>query len=478
MAPGTLMSETKDLPNTTASKILPGRIKQQESALLHRSLHKAPLEVVSASGHYLTTADGRRILDSTCGAAVACLGHGNERVHAAILKQLNTVAYANSLIFTSTAPEELSRFLVDSTHGHMARAYILSSGSEAMETAMKLARQYFMEKSTPESQRINFIARRESYHGTTLGSLSMGGHVARRALFEPMLLKNVTRVSQCNAYRGMSGHENTESYVARLAQELDDEFQRIGPDTVCAFVAEPVVGAATGCVPAVEGYFRAMREVCDRYGALLILDEVMSGMGRCGTLHEWEQEEVVPDIQTMAKGLGGGFAPVAAVMLNHRIVDQFIKGSGIPSHGMTYQAHPVACAAALEVQRIVQEEDLLANVRKMGTLLGQLMHEQLDDLPYVGNVRGKGLFWGVEFVRDKVSKEPFDPTEGVGIGIHELALEEPFSLSLYPGAGSVDGRRGDHIMLAPAYNVTEAEVRHIVDLTAATIKKFFEAKDA
>lgn len=395
MAPGTLVDDTTNYRTSTPSLAEAKEDLKQTSALLHRSLHKAPLQVVSAKGQYITTKDGRRILDSTCGAAVACLGHGNARVHAAMLKQLETVAYANSLIFTSTAPEELSRFLVDTTHGHMARAYIVSSGSEAMDTAMKLARQYFMEQSIPELRRVNFIARRESYHGTTLGSLSMGGHIARRALFEPLLLKNITRVSQCNAYRGMRNGEDTKAYVARLAQELDDEFQRLGPETVCAFVAEPVVGAATGCVPAVEGYFAAMKAVCDKYGALLILDEVMSGMGRSGTLHVWEQEDVVPDIQTMAKGLGGGFAPIAAVMMNHRVVNRLSAGTGSFVHGHTYQAHPVACAAALEVQRIVQEENLLANVREMGELLGRLLHDQLDELPHVGNVRGKGLFWGV-----------------------------------------------------------------------------------
>jgi len=266
-----------------------------------------------------------------------------------------------------------------------------------MEAAMKLTRQYFLELSPPQAHRTRFIARKESYHGTTLGALSMSGHLARRGLFEPLLLptSTISRVSACNAYRGLHKGESTSTYVARLAQELDAEFQRVGPSSVCAFVAEPVVGAALGCVPAVPGYFKAMKAVCDKYGALLVFDEVMCGMGRSGTLHAWEQEDVVPDLQTIGKGLGGGYAAIAGVLVGEKVVRALEKGTGAFAHGQTYQGHPVACAAALEVQRIVREERLVENVAKMGALLERLLKHRLGGHPHVGDIRGKGLFWGV-----------------------------------------------------------------------------------
>lgn len=341
---------------------------------------------------------------------------------------------------------------------------------------MKLARQYFLECKPAQPHRTRFIARRESYHGTTLGSLSMSGHVARRSLFEPMLLNNISRVSPCNAYRGMQNGESREQYVARLSQELDDEFRRVGPHTVCAFVAEPVVGAALGCIPSVPGYFKAMKSVCDKYGALLIFDEVMSGMGRIGALHAWEEEDVVPDIQTIGKGLGGGYAPVAGLLLNHKVVDSLDKGTGAFSHGQTYQGHPVACAAALEVQRIIREEKLLDNVKHMGDLLENMLKARLGEHPNVGDIRGRGLFWGIEFVRDKSTKAPFHPSEAVAMGIHEKGMEQAYSISIYPGTGTVDGKTGDHVLLAPAYNISEADIERIVDLTARVIEDFFMAK--
>ncbi|KAF2492383.1 aminotransferase [Lophium mytilinum] len=444
-----------------------------KSVLLHRHIHYEPSTVVAAKGNYVELSSGQKILDATGGAAVSCLGHGNERVKEAINRQLDQVAYCASLFFGSSSGEALAKELIDGTNGKMARAYIVCSGSEAMEATMKLARQYFLECAPAQPERVNFIARKESYHGTTLGGLSMSGHVSRRALFEPMLLENVSRVSACNAYHGMKEGESSEEYVARLAQELDDEFVRVGPQTVCAFVAEPVVGAALGCVPAVPGYFQAMKAVCDKYGALLVFDEVMSGMGRTGTLHAWEQEGVVPDIETIGKGLGGGYAAVAGVLIGHRVIDVLEKGTGSFAHGHTYQGHPVACAAALEVQRIVREDKLVENVRRMGAVFEKQLRERLASHPNVGNIRGRGLFWGIEFVRDKATKEPFNAKDGIAMAIHEKGLEPKYSISLYPGTGCVDGKSGDDIMLAPAYNTTEADITLIVDKTTAVIEEFF-----
>jgi len=266
-----------------------------------------------------------------------------------------------------------------------------------MEAAMKLARQYFVEKESPELSRMRFIARKESYHGATLGSLAMGGHRSRRAIYEPLLLEHISHVSPCNAYRYQRAGESDEDFVSRLAQELEDEFLRVGPETVCAFVAEPVVGAALGCVPPVKGYFKAVKKVCDKFGALLILDEVMCGMGRTGSLHAWQDPlvGVVPDIQALGKGLGAGYAPVAALLVGEKVVSALAKGTGAFSHGQTYQGHPVSCAAALEVQRVLKDERLVENVASLAPYFEQLLREKIEPLPHVGNVRGKGFFWGV-----------------------------------------------------------------------------------
>ncbi|KAJ6442312.1 Aminotransferase [Purpureocillium lavendulum] len=420
------------------------------SAVLHRSLKTAPLQVVSGNGRYLTFSDGHKLLDSTCGAAVACIGYSNKRVKKAMTDQIDKFAYCNSMFFGHPIGEELAAELINGTEGAMSRAYIMCSGSEAMESAMKMARQYFMELTPKQSNRVNFIAREGSYHGTTLGSLSMSGHVGRRRLFNDMLLPNIHRVSACNAYRGMAKGQTTEQYVAQLADELDRKFHEIGPETVCAFVAEPVVGATLGCVPAVPGYFKAMKKICDKHGALLILDEVMSGMGRTGTLHAWQQEGVTPDIQTLAKGLGGGaFA-----------------------HGHTYQGHPVGCAAALEVQRIIREENLVARVQEHGEALGNLLHRYLDGHPHVGNIRGKGLFWGIEFVADKATKDPFPPSAGIANAIHQKAFHEQ-NISLYPGTGTQNGVDGDHVLLSPAYNSTRDEIEEIALRTKQAVEQVF-----
>ncbi|KAJ5833001.1 hypothetical protein N7474_001312 [Penicillium riverlandense] len=442
-----------------------------QSAVLYRQLRQKPLNIVGGRGSYLLTDDGQEILDATCGAAVSCLGHSDERVHAAILDQLQKIPYCYSLYFTNSAAENLSRFLVDSTGGKMSRAFIVSSGTEAVEAAVKMAMQYYTELPTPQPQRINFISRQSSYHGNTLGSLAIGHHVARRAIYENILSKNIHHVSQCYPYRNMQINETTESYVARLAQELEDEFQRLGPDTVCAFVAETMPGATLGCVPPLPGYLKAMKSVCERHGALLILDEVMSGMGRTGTLHAWEQEDVVPDLQTIAKGLGAGYAPIAGLLLNKHVVDTLTKGTGAFVHGQTYQGHPVSCAAAYKVQKLIQEDNLLANVRTMGEYLGQLLHERLDNHPHVGDIRGRGLFWALEFVQDKTTKEPYSPSKTLSWTLHTAGLKPEYSISLMPGNGGIDGKNGDHIILAPPYNTTKAEIEMIVDRTARVIQE-------
>ncbi|KAF1811730.1 aminotransferase, class III [Eremomyces bilateralis CBS 781.70] len=445
------------------------------SAVLHRHLHHRPLRITSSHGLYLTTSTGQRILDATSGAAVTSLGHGNPRVQSAMVAQMNQVSYCHSLFFSTTAAEDLCAELIRGTDGAMARALIVSSGSEAMEGAMKLARQYWVERGEG-ARRTGFVAREGSYHGVTLGALAVGGHVLRKEKFAPLLGVEVGRVGRCDAYRGMREGEGEGEYVGRLARELEEELRRVGPETVCAFVAEPVVGAATGCVPAVPGYFKAIREVCDKYGILLILDEVMCGMGRCGTLHAWQQEGIVPDIQTIGKGLGSGYSPVAGLLMNQRVVDALDRGTGAFTHGQTYQGHPIACAAALETQKILQEEKLVDNVREMGLVLEKLLKEGLEDHPHIGNIRGKGLFWGIEFVQDKATKAPFEPSEAISAGIHEKGMEEKYSISLYPGSGTADGRKGDHIMVCPPFIVTPADIEEIVRITVKVIEDFFQER--
>ncbi|KAI2698604.1 hypothetical protein CBS147332_8396 [Penicillium roqueforti] len=462
--------EAASVPTPPEKQVDTTGIKPSSGVLYHQ-LRNEPLNIVGGRGSYLITEDGLEILDATCGAAVSCLGHSDERVHEAILDQLKKVPYCYSMFFTNNAAESLAKFLVDSTGGEMSRAYIVSSGTEAVEAAVKMAIQYFTELPVPEPQRVNIISRKSSYHGNTLGSLAVGYHASRRRIYESLLSKNIHHVNQCYPYRRMNANESTEDYVARLAQELEDEFQRLGPNTVCAFIAETMPGATLGCVPPLPGYLKALKAVCERHGALFILDEVMSGMGRTGTLHAWEQEDVIPDLQTIAKGLGAGYAPIAGLLINKHVVDTLSKGTGAFVHSQTYQGHPVACAAAYKVQQIIQEDNLLPNVRAMGEYLGQLLHERLDSHPHVGDIRGRGLFWAMEFVQDKETKEPYPPSKALSRTLHATGLKPEYAISLMPGNGGIDGTNGDHIILAPPYNTTREEIDLIVDRTVRVIQE-------
>jgi adenosylmethionine-8-amino-7-oxononanoate aminotransferase len=427
------------------------------SHVLHRS-GGAPPVAVGGEGIYLHLADGTKIIDGSGGAAVACLGHGNQRIAAAIGAQAAKMAYAHTGTFSSQPAEDLADIVLGEKPGGLSHAYFCSSGSEGTEAALKLARQYFVEIGQP--RRTHYIARRQSYHGNTLGALAAGGNLMRRALYEPILAPAFSLVSPCFAYRFKRDDESDAQYVERLADELEAEFQRLGPDTVIAFIAEPVVGATTGCVAALPGYFKRVREICNRHGALLILDEVMCGMGRTGTMHAWEQEGITPDLQVVAKGLGGGYQPIGGVLINEKIVAAIAAGSGGFMHGHTYQAHPVACAAALEVQRIMREDDLLANVRAMGTRLEAGLVERFGNHRHIGDVRGRGLFWALEFVADRASKQTFDP----GLKLNERVKREAFArgLALYPMGGTIDGKHGDHIIVAPPYIATAADIDTII----------------
>ncbi|PKS12909.1 hypothetical protein jhhlp_000249 [Lomentospora prolificans] len=427
--------------------------------------------VVSAQGHRLFLEDGREILDACGGAAVSCLGYGDREVLETLANQAAEVPYVPWAFFDTHSTRQLSDWLIKSTGRAMGKVYIMSSGSDAVEGALKLAREYFVWKDQPK--RVNFIARHGSYHGTTLGALSLSGHVARRAPFEDLLSRHVHRVSSCNAYRQRRAGESDAAFCARKARELEDVFIKLGPETVAAFVVEPVVGAALGCVPAVPGYLKAMKAVCDKYGALFVLDEIMSGMGRTGTLHAWEQEGVVPDIQTIGKGLGAGYQPVSAVLAGRRIVEEMEKAGTAFNNGHTYQDFPVAAATALKVQEIIQERNLLQNVVAQGEVLGRKLQERLGHHPNVGDIRGRGLFWGVEFVKDRTTKEPFDESLRVSKRIHDAALGEPYNIMVYHGQGCAGGWKGDHIMLCPAYDVSAEEVEVMVDRVSGAVEEVF-----
>jgi adenosylmethionine-8-amino-7-oxononanoate aminotransferase len=429
------------------------------SRVLQRSLREPPLLAAGGEGVWLFAADGRRVLDGSGGAAVSCLGHGHPRVVAAVQRQVAELGYAHTGFFSTAAAEALAEALVGEEPGGLAYACFVSGGSEACEAALKLARQYFLELGQPG--RTRFIARRQSYHGNTLGALAAGGNAWRRAPYAPLLADAFSHVSPAGVYRGLAEGETEAEYTARLAAELEAEFQRLGPATVAGFVAETVVGATSGCVAAPDGYFRAVRAICDRHGALLILDEVMCGMGRTGTLHAWEQEGVAPDIETIAKGLGGGYQPIGAVLASRRVVDALRDGSGAFQHGHTYMGHPVACAAALEVQRVIRDEGLLDRVRAMGALLERRLTERFGNHAHVGDIRGRGLFQAIELVADRASKAPFDPARRLHLRIKQAGFER--GLACYPMGGTVDGVAGDHVVLAPPYIVTAGEIELIVE---------------
>jgi adenosylmethionine-8-amino-7-oxononanoate aminotransferase len=426
--------------------------------VLHRTLRHALPTAVAVDGVSLIDREGRRYIDASGGAAVSCLGHGHPDVRAAMHEQIDRVAYAHTSFFTTDVAEALADTLVAQAPAGTSHAYFVSGGSEAVEAALKMARQYFVEIGQPE--RKHFIARRQSYHGNTLGALAVGGNAWRRRQFAPLLI-DVTHVSPCYEYRDRRADETPEAYGKRLVAELAQAIDKVGPRSVIAFVAETVVGATLGAATPVPGYLHGVRELCSRHGILLILDEVMCGMGRTGTLHACTQENVTPDLLVIAKGLGGGYQPIGAVLAQAPIVDAFAQGSGLFQHGHTYLGHPVACAAALAVQRVIARDDLLAAVRRQGAGLDERLRAAFGNHPHVGDVRGRGLFRAVELVADRHTKAPFDPALRLHARIKTEAMAH--GLMVYPMGGTIDGQRGDHVLLAPPFIVTDADLDAIVE---------------
>lgn len=432
-------------------------------ALMHNNLLIRPPLATSASGLTLHLPDKGAIIDATGGATAAIIGHGNAEVAAAVAAQMAQLSYCHTLSYTNPPAEALADHLVASAGAPFARAHLVGSGSEAVESALKLAAQHFWERG--QAGRVHFVARRQSYHGNTLGAMSLTDAPARTRPYEGVRMANVSHVGPCYAYQYRREGEADAEYVERLAEELDAEFRRVGEGRVVAFVGETVAGSVAGCVPPVRGYWKAMKRVCEKHGALLILDEIMCGMGRTGAMFAWQEEGVVPDIVTIGKGLGGGYLPIAAVLAQQSIMDPLEKGSGTVFQSYTFQAHAVASAAALAVQRIIKRDGLVENSKRMGEVLERLLLETLGEKKFVGNVRGRGCFYAVEFVKDKRTKESLDPALKFAFKIQEKALD--MGVHLYPMSGTVDGKRGDHILLAPAITVDEEMLRKIVGVLEA-----------
>lgn len=426
--------------------------------ILHRAIHSRMPVAVGGRGIELFDAGGKAYIDASGGAAVSCLGHAHPAVLAALHEQLDRLAYAHTGFFTSETAEALADLLIEDAPPGLGHVYLVSGGSEAVEAALKMARQYFVEKGEP--QRRHIIARRQSYHGNTLGALAAGGNEWRRAQFKPLLIET-HHIDPCYAYRLQEPGESDEAYAERAARQLEDKILELGADEVIAFVAETVVGATAGAVPPVADYLKRIRAICDRYGVLLILDEVMCGMGRTGTLHACEQDGVAPDLMTIAKGLGGGYQPVGAVLLSEKIYNAFADGSGFFQHGHTYMGHPMAAAAGLAVQQVIRRENLLANVVAMGAELERQLTERFGNHHHVGDIRGRGLFRGVELVADRASKRPFDPKLKLNALIKKEAMAR--GLMVYPMGGTIDGRLGDHVLLAPPFIVDRADIGRLVE---------------
>ncbi|KGQ12469.1 putative aminotransferase [Beauveria bassiana D1-5] len=449
----------------TSAPLATGTRTEEGTHLMHRSLKVEPAMVESAKGLELHLADGRTVLDACGGAAVAIIGHGNEEVVKAMLRQASNVSYVHTQSYTTPAAEALANFMLQGSPHGLEKAFFVCSGSEAVESALKLARQYFFEKG--ETDRVHFVSRQQSYHGSTMGSLSVSSNLARKVPYQGFGYQHVSHVSPAYAYRYKLDEETMEEFTERLLKELEDEFLAVGPLKVIAFLAESVGGATAGCVPPPPGYLRGVRTLCDKYGILLILDEIMCGTGRCGTYFAFEPEDVVPDLVTVAKGLGGGYCSIAAVLAHKRVVDVIRRGTSSFNHGHTYQAHPVACATALAVQKIVRRDDLVARCAAMGKLLEAKLQAELSGCPSVGDVRGRGLFWAVEFVKDKDTKETFDPLISFGIQVQQTAFAA--GVAVYPGWLTVDGRKGDHVLLAPPFTVAEEELDIIVRVLKSAI---------
>ena len=419
---------------------------------------------VGGDGCYIIDEKGKRYLDASGGAAVSCLGHSDKTIQKAIIEQTEKLAFAHTSFFTSEPAELLANLLAKHSPEGLDKVYFVSSGSEAVEASLKLARQYFVEIGKPEKHKV--ISRKQSYHGNTLGALAAGGNIWRRSFFEKLLVET-SLISPCYPYRHQTQDETELEYGLRVANELEEEIINLGSENVMAFIAETVVGATAGALTPVSGYFKRVREICDKYDVLLILDEVMCGMGRTGSLFACDDEDVVPDILTVAKGLGAGYQPIGAMICQNFIYDAIANGSGFFQHGHTYLGHPVACAASLSVLNKLVTENFSSQVKEKGQYLQKNLELHLGQNQFVGDIRGRGLFRGIEIVKDRSTKEPFQKKLNIAGKIKKQALD--IGLICYPMQGTVDGSKGDHILIAPPFIINESEINEISTKLKSTI---------
>ena len=436
------------------------------SYVFHRHCHAKLPTIARGEGVYLFDNQGNQYLDACGGAAVSNLGHSHQAVKQAMLDQIEKVPFAHTGFFTSEASEQLAELICKQMPSQFNHVYLVSGGSEAVESALKMARQYFVECGKPEKKQ--FIARQQSYHGNTLGALAVGGNEWRREPFKPILYPS-HHIAPCYAYRYQREDESELDYSLRAANELEAKILEQGADNVMAFVAEPIVGATAGAVPATQGYFKRIREICDRYDVLLIMDEVMCGVGRSGSFFAFEQEQAVPDLVCMAKGLGAGYQPIGAVVANDKVYQAIASGSGFFQHGHTFMAHPVACAAAVATIQTIGDQKLLQAVNQQGAMLKRELESALSDFPYIGDIRGKGLFLGIELVADKVSKIPLPNSTLADKKIKQKAMEN--GLMCYPMGGTIDGVNGHHILLAPPFIIERSHIDELVEKLSRTLKE-------
>jgi hypothetical protein len=441
----------------------------QSSSLFSRNFRKNFPVAVRGEGSWIISSDGRRFLDASGQAAVISIGHGVAEIGRAMAEQSAQIAFAHTSQFHSEPAEKLAQRLlalapVNFQNG--GRVYFTSGGSEATETAIKLARQFHLESREPARYRV--VSRRQSYHGSTLGAMSVSGNVARRAPYQP-LTPEWGHVAPCFCYHCPFDKTFPECGIA-CADDLD-VFLNKDAETAAAFIFEPVVGATLGAAPAVDGYAARIAEICRRRGILLIADEIMSGMGRTGTPFAIQHWPVEPDMILVGKGIASGYAPLGAVLVAPRVVEAFDRGSAAFMHGFTYQSHPVSTAAGNAVLDYLEAHKLFERVAPAGATLRAALRSALESHKHVGDIRGMGLLQGVEFVRDKSTREPFPKEENVAEKIRQAALEH--SVLTYPTQGCVDGYRGDHILLAPPFIITDAECARIAEALAAALAKVF-----
>jgi adenosylmethionine-8-amino-7-oxononanoate aminotransferase len=419
-------------------------------------------KAVWGKGSYVHDAQGKAYIDGSGGPAVYCIGHGNEEVNAAIAAQMSKIAHGYRYNFTTDPLEELTEIVAARCGGTLTRMVFVTGGSEAVESCLKLALQYHAGRG--EMSRRRFISRERSWHGNTLGALSVSGFLERRAAFEGALVEG-SRISPANAYRAPEGVSDLAAWYAR---ELEDEILRVGAAHVAAFIFEPVVGAAGACVPAPAGYAKAMREVCDRHGVLMIADEVMCGSGRSGYWRALEEDGVEPDIMSIAKGLAAGYLPLGAAVYSRRVAEVIDGTHGGPMTGHTFTGHTACCAAGVAVQKIVAREKLVERVREKAGLLRRLMAEAVADIESIGDIRGRGFFQAFEIVENRETKKPFAASRKLSLRIRQRALE--LGLICYPVGGIVDGVNGDGVILAPPFNASDAELGEIAGKAGEAIR--------